>query len=75
MQGAIHRDLTVAADALSEALHRVRFLVIAAELRDVETLAPEKFLSEVMDNIGLAAKGIQRVSQRYVCGSSPEAQT
>ena len=74
MQGAIHQNLTAAANALTGALHRVRFLVIAAELKEVETLAPEKFIGEVIDDISLAVAKIRQVNQQYACESPPEAQ-
>ena len=73
MQGAIHQDLTAAANALDHALDRVNFLVIASELKEVETLAPEKFLGEVMNDITLAVTKIQCVSEHYVCSNGPEA--
>lgn len=67
MAGAIHKDLTTVADALTEALRRIDFLAHVLESQEVEALAPEEFLAEVMSDIGCAMTKLQHINRRYAC--------
>ncbi len=74
MQNAVHRNVTAATDALARALRRVNFFEVVAEIEGIETLAPEQFLSEVMDDISAASASIRRISKHLTCEHSPTAQ-
>lgn len=67
MPSAIHEDLTAIADALTNALRRIEFLGHVLGSQEVETLAPEEFLAEVMSDIGCAMTRLQRINRIYAC--------
>jgi len=70
----VEQNLALAIEALEQAISKLQFATAISETEDIEDLAPEEFLVEIMGDVHVAATAIRRMREEFLLHTSLEGE-